>query len=338
MDNNGHIFEQQFKEFGNLGVEFVKDIKSPQLITYYFNLKNIANYSKSRIEKILEKLSAYNHRELKFIETYESHFGVVETLSQREPLFLSSLEFKPNNSNNIKIPIGKDLNNKVVNLDFDKIPHILIAGTTGSGKSVLLNDIICSLYATTHQNNFDLTIIDPKQIDFAHYSQISNVNLITSTNDAISYLNNLCSEMDYRYQLLKEKGLTDYHGTMKPRFIIIDELADLMLTSRYEVEESIVRLAQKSRAIGFHLIVATQRPSVNVVSGTIKTNLPCKIALKTASSRDSVVIMDRGGAEKLLGFGDAYLIPTDSPTPIRFQCAYCSTEKQKQLIEMVKAR
>lgn len=335
MGNNGNILQAQFRELG-LNVNFAKEVKSPQMVTYYFNLENISNYSVSFITRLLEKLSHYNHRKLNFVETYDFDFGVSETLSQRQPLFLTGFDFKANNGSNITIPIGKDTNNNVVNIDFDKIPHILIAGTTGSGKSVLMNDILCSLIATTHTSNFDMVLVDPKQVEFSPYASLPNVKFIDETNEAVAYLYDLCGEMDNRYALMKEKGINDSNGVLKPIYVFIDELADLMLTSRYEVEESITRLAQKGRACGIHLIIATQRPTANVITGLIKANMPCKIALKVSSVRDSVVALDHKGAEQLLGFGDAILKVPYSTEETRFQCAYVSKQKIQKLIDMRK--
>jgi len=335
MGNNGNILQAQFRELG-LKVNFAKEVKSPQLITYYFNLESIANYSVSFITRLIEKLSHYNHRKLNFVETYDFDFGVSEIISQRQPLFLTGFNFKANNGSNITIPIGKDLNNKLVEIDFDKIPHILIAGTTGSGKSVLMNDILCSLLATTHTSNFDMVLIDPKQVEFSQYAVLPNAKFIDETNEAVAYLYDLCQEMDARYSYMKAKGVSDSKGLLKPIYVFIDELADLMLLSRYEVEESITRLAQKGRACGIHLIVATQRPTANVLTGLIKANMPCKIALKVSSVRDSVVALDHKGAEQLLGFGDAIIKVPYSTEETRFQCAYVSKQKIQELIEMRK--
>jgi len=335
MGNNGNILQAQFNELG-LKAVFVKEVKSPQLITYYFNLASIKTFNVNLIKKMLEKLSHYNHKKLNYVETYEYDFGVSEVITQRQPLFLSSFQFEANNTATIKIPIGKDLNNNLVNLDFDKIPHILVAGTTGSGKSVLMNDILCSLLATTHTKNFDMVLIDPKQVEFSQYAVLPNTRFIDETNEAVAYLYELCEEMDARYSYMKTKGVSDGRGLLKPIFVFIDELADLMLTSRYEVEESIVRLAQKGRACCIHLIVATQRPTANVITGLIKANLPCKIALKVSSVRDSVVVLDHKGCEQLLGFGDAILKVPYSTEETRFQCAYVSKERIKELIDMRK--
>lgn len=335
--NNGERLQAQFGELG-FKVKFEKEIISPQLITFYFNLVNISQFSKTLIARLTEKLSHYNHIKFDIVETYDYDFGLSCPIPQRQPLFLTSFNFTPNKEYDFKFPIGKDLNNEIVEIDYDKIPHILIAGTTGSGKSVLINDIICSMYATNNEHNFDLVLIDPKRVELEAYSTICNTTFITETNDAVAYLNELCSFMEQRYETMRQYGVKDSKRLLKPIIVVIDELADLMLTSRYEVEESIVRLAQKGRACGIHLILATQRPTANVVSGLIKANMPCKIALKVSSVRDSVVILDHKGAEKLLGFGDAIIKVPYSIDEKRFQCAYISNEKIQELINVVNGR
>ena len=328
---NGNRLEQQFNQLG-FRVRLVDEIKSPQCITYYFDCLNIADFSKARVERLLEKISAYNHIKFSYVATDKSHFAITHGLIQRQPLFLSSFQFKPN-YDKIVLPIGKDLNNNVVELDLDKIPHILIAGTTGSGKSVLINTLISSLYITTPKELFELTLIDPKKVELGRFKVLPNVRFIDETNEAVAVLSELVDEMEWRYNIMEEKGVKNGKGLFKTKIVIIDELADLMLSSRYEVEESIVRLAQKSRACNIHLIIATQRPTINVVSGLIKANLPCKICLKVASVRDSIVVLDKGGAEKLLGFGDCLIKLPYQVEETRCQVAYISDERIDDVIK-----
>lgn len=330
---NGHRLAQQFNEMG-FRVEFVKQVASPQIITYYFNCLTINQFSKKRVESLLEKISAYNHIKFAYVETSETHFAISHPIPQRQPLWFSSFSFTPNYTTDIKIPIGKDLNNNVVSLDFGKIPHILIGGTTGSGKSVLINTIICSLYATTPKEMFELVLIDPKRVELSKYKAFNNVKFIEETNEAVYFLSQLVSIMEQRYAELEKIGRKNGDNYFKPLFVIVDELADLMLSARYECEESVVRLAQKGRACGIHLLLATQRPTVNVVSGLIKSNLPCRIALKTASFRDSITLIDKGGAEKLLGFGDSILKLPYTTEETRLQVAYCDDDLINQVIKM----
>lgn len=329
--DNGHILQAQFTELG-FPVKLVNTIKSAQITTYFFNVVCLAQYSKKKIENLLEKLSAYNHKKLSFSETQDSHFAVIETLKKNAILNFNNIEHKANNTTTIQVKVGKDITNNDVVLDFDNISHLLVAGTTGSGKSVFLKTLLSGLILTTHPNSFDLVLIDPKQVEFSLFRQARNTTIITETNDAIAYLNELCSTMDTRYRQLMSLGRTDYKGLMKPIFVVVDELADLMLTSGYDVEDSIVRLAQKGRACGIHLILATQRPTVNVISGLIKANMPCRIVFKVSSSRDSVVALDHKGAELLKGCGDALIKFPNLVNEIRFQTAYTDTNTVQTVI------
>lgn len=216
-------------------------------------------------------------------------------------------------------------------------PHLLIAGTTGSGKSVLMNDIILSLLYSTEPVKTKMIFIDPKGIEFQPYHdmpQIFNESIVTSTNGAVSVLNRLCSEMNSRYQYLLQKSNNENRTIRSiepcqnfPRvYVFIDELADLMLTNRKEIETPLVKLAQKGRAADIHLIIATQRPTVNVVTGLLKANIPARVALTCASSKDSITILDHGGAEKLRGKGDAIYKPGNAVDEIHFQSCYTSDE------------
>ena len=333
INENGHRLEQQFIQMG-FRVKLVDEIASPQCITYYFDCVNIAEYSIKKIERLLEKISAYNHIKFSYVDTTKSHFAITHEIPQRKPLFLTNFIFAPNYTTDIKIPIGKDLNNNVVELDFGKIPHILIGGTTGSGKSVLINTMLCSLLATTPISNFELVLIDPKKVELLSYAKLPNVSFIDDVDNAVYYLNQLCDTMERRYEYLESENLKDGKDKLKPIFVVIDELADLMLSSRYEVEESIVRLAQKSRAVNIHLILATQSPRATVITGLIKANIGCKIALKMASYRESVILLDHKGSENLLGYGDSLIKLPYQVNEIRTQIAYVSDEKIKELIKI----
>ena len=291
----GSLYATNFCELG-LGVSYVKGYASPLGNTYLYNLKFISQYNKKWLQSLLEKISIFHHIKFKFIETTEAHFGIMQpktnyTLSLTNLLALNNFD---------KIVIGVDANGKDLTLDFNKIPHLLIAGTTGAGKSVLLMNLLINLYGFYGKNRFKkgkFVIIDPKGTEFEEFKGLYNTTIIDNTQQAITTLGDIVNEMERRY---KDRFYV-YHDL----YVIIDELADLMLTSRFEIEEYLVRLAQKSRAVNIHLIVATQSPRVSVVSGLIKANFPYRIALKTASSRDSVVIMDKGGCEEL-NVGEAF--------------------------------
>jgi DNA segregation ATPase FtsK/SpoIIIE, S-DNA-T family len=217
--------------------------------------------------------------------------------------------------------LGIDHDGTPVYIDVAKMPHMLIAGATGSGKSVALDAILCSLLYCAAPSQVQLVLIDPKRVELGAYAGLPHLAkpIITDTAEAIKTLQQAEAAMDNRYKAMsrgKEPG---------PRLVIvIDELADLMLTSRKAVEHSIVRIAQLGRAAGIHLILATQKPLVSVVTGLIQANTPCKLALQTASTSDSVRILGHKGAESLLGRGDALLKLPDRVQEIRLQCAYTS--------------
>lgn len=292
-DYLGKLFETNFNELG-LGVSYVKGYESPLGNTYLYNLQYISQYNKKYLQSLLEKIAIYHHFDLKLIDTKEAHFGIIDTTNTKQVIPLSQYVFGR------EITIGLDNYGRQVHLDFDKIPHLLIAGTTGSGKSVLLHNIILNLIIHYGSNRFKIPqylIIDPKGTELNCFRQVKKTTYVDDTNQAINVLNRAVEIMEERYRNPYQK--------YTELFIIIDELADLMLTSKYQVEESIVRLAQKGRACGIHLIVATQRPTIDVCSGLIKANMPYRIGLKTASIRDSIVILDHKGLEELKGCGDS---------------------------------
>lgn len=250
-----------------------------------------------------------------------------------------------NDGNPLNVVLGVNIGGEPVYLDIPKMPHGLIAGSTGSGKSVCINAIIASILYKAHPDDVKLILVDPKRVEFARYSGIPHLAtpIITEPKMANAALKWAVEEMENRYRLFEATGVTKYteyieeeqtDGRLKhiPYIvIIIDELADLMVTSGPEVEESIMRITQKARAAGIHLIVATQRPSVNIISGTIKTNIPTRIAFKVNKSVDSSIILDHTGAEKLLGLGDM-LYTDDMGVENRIQGAFISTAEIKQVV------
>ena len=238
--------------------------------------------------------------------------------------------------------LGEDVAGNPVYLDIAKMPHLLIAGATGMGKSVCINSIIISLLYRNHPNDVKLILIDPKQVEFVDYQDIPHllVPVINEPKNAAGTLNWACNEMEKRYSLIQEVGARDLMGynlmiqddperqLMPQIVIIIDELADLMMTAPDDVETSICRLAQKARAAGIHLVIGTQRPSVDVVTGLIKANIPSRIAFTVASQVDSRTILDMVGAEKLLGRGDMLYYPVGAMKPLRVQGAFVDAKSE----------
>ena len=264
------------------------------------------------------------------------------------------------NSYSLPIAIGKKIDNENYIVDLASMPHLLMAGATGQGKSVGLNAILVSLLYKKHPSQLKLVLIDPKKVELSLYKKIENHFLaklpgeddaiITDTKKVVHTLNALCIEMDNRYDLLKEAGarnIREYNEKFVKRklnplkghqflpfiVLVIDEFADLIMTAGKEIEMPIARLAQLARAVGIHLIIATQRPSVNIITGTIKANFPSRIAFKVSSKIDSRTILDMGGAEQLIGKGDMLISHHGEIT--RLQCAFVDTPEVDEVVDFV---
>jgi len=268
----------------------------------------------------------------------------IETIYLRE--ILESDIFK-NAKSPLVIALGKDIVGKPFVTDLAKLPHLLIAGTTGSGKSVGINDMILSLLYRNSPDDLKLMMIDPKMLEFSIYNEIPHLltPVITEPKKAIVGLDNMVKEMDRRYKLMSNarvKNIENYNNKYPEDklpyiVVIIDELADLMMTGGKDVEFSIARLAQKARASGIHLIVATQRPSVDVVTGLIKANFPSRISFKVGQKIDSKVILDQPGAESLLGRGDMLFTP-GSGAVVRLHAPFTTEEEIEKIVEFLKSQ
>ena len=257
-----------------------------------------------------------------------------------------------NSTSPLTIALGMDIAGNVVTTDLTRMPHLLIAGSTGSGKSVCVNAIITSFLYKSSPEDVKLILIDPKVVELAEYNGIPHLMMpvVTEPKKAAGALGSAVAEMEKRYRLFAENSVRDIKSFNKlaaaqPELalekmpyiaVIIDELADLMMVSGKEVEDYICRLAQKARAAGIHLIVATQRPSVDVITGLIKANIPARIAFAVSSQVDSRTILDGGGAEKLLGMGDMLFLPLGASKPTRVQGTYVRDEEISRVIEFVK--
>jgi len=284
----------------------------------------------------------------------KSAVGIEVPNRERSLVCLKSGIMDPNFENSqspLAIVLGEDITGKPVVDDISTMPHMLIAGTTGSGKSVCINTIILSLlYHCTHKD-LRFLMIDPKRLELPMYNTIPHLlrPAVIKPKNAVNELEKLVSIMELRYRDFAREGVRDIDGynekmrkkneEVKPYLlIIVDELADLMLTAPSEIEENITRLAQMSRAVGIHLILATQRPSVDVITGLIKANFPCRIAFQVASKTDSRTILDMNGAESLLGRGDMLFLPPGKGTPIRLHGAYISTEEVSGISNLIARR
>jgi len=275
---------------------------------------------------------------------------------------LSSDKFNANKYS-LPIAIGKRIDNENFIVDLASMPHLLMAGATGQGKSVGLNAILVSLLYSKHPSQLKFVLVDPKKVELSIYKTIERHflaklpgeedSIITDTKKVVHTLNALCIEMDNRYDLLKEAGvrnIKEYNEKFAARklnpekghqflpfiVLVVDEFADLIMTAGKEVEMPIARLAQLARAIGIHLIIATQRPSVNIITGTIKANFPARIAFKVSSKIDSRTILDMGGAEQLIGKGD--MLINYNGEVVRLQCAFVDTPEVDKIVDFIGAQ
>ena len=264
---------------------------------------------------------------------------------------LDSDEFRDNKSK-LTIALGKDAAGKIQLADIAKMPHVLIAGSTGSGKSVCINTIITSIIYNAKPSEVKFVMVDPKVVELSVYNGIPHllIPVVTDPRKAAGALAWAVQEMDNRYNLFAQKGVRDLKGYNKaiendeegggklPQIVIIvDELADLMMVAKGDVEDAICRLAQKARAAGMHLVIATQRPSVDVITGLIKANVPSRIAFAVSSQVDSRTILDSVGAEKLLGKGDMLYFPSGAPKPSRVQGAFVTDEEVEKIVGFIKS-
>ena len=261
----------------------------------------------------------------------------------------------------LPIALGKTITNEVFMVDLAKMPHLLVAGATGQGKSVGLNAIITSLLYKKHPAELKLVMVDPKKVEFSIYTSIEKHFLakipaenedpiITDVTKVVQTLKSLCQLMDARYDLLKKakvRNIKEYNAKFKARqlnpenghefmpyiVVIIDEFGDLIMTAGKEVELPIARIAQLARAVGMHMIIATQRPTTNIITGTIKANFPARMAFKVMSQIDSRTILDQGGANQLVGKGDMLFLAAN--TPVRVQCAFVDTPEVERINEYI---
>ncbi len=274
----------------------------------------------------------------------------ISTVSFREVI-----EAQPDHPDKLlEVPLGRDISGRVQTADLTKMPHLLIAGSTGSGKSVAINGIITSILMRAKPHEVKLMMIDPKMVELNVYNGIPHLltPVVTNPRKAAQALQKVVKEMEERYEKFAAAGvrnITGYnemilarnlsHGENNPILpfivVIVDELADLMMVASNEVEDAIIRLAQMARAAGIHMILATQRPSVDVITGIIKANVPSRMAFAVSSGTDSRTILDSNGAEKLLGRGDMLFLPMGENKPIRVQGAFISDHEVERVVAFI---
>jgi len=339
----------------NIDGDVVRTYAGPVVSTFEF--KPAANVKVSKILSLQDDLAMALSAETiriqapipgKDVVGIEIPNDTVDTIYLRDILENKLFE---DSSSPLTIALGKDIVGKPFVTDLKKLPHLLIAGTTGSGKSVGINAMILSLLYKNSPDQLRLLMIDPKMLEFSTYNDIPHLltPVITKPKQAIAALNNMVAEMERRYELMADtrtKNIENYNEKVKNSdvehlpyiVVIIDELADLMMTSGKDVEVSIARLAQKSRACGIHLIVATQRPSVDVVTGLIKANLPSRISYRVGQKVDSKIILDQMGAESLLGRGDMLFTPPGAPALVRLHAPWATEGEIENIVEFIKSQ
>ena len=353
MRTNVVRLEETFHSF-NVDIKIDNVVRGPTVTRYEMELRPGVKMSKitSLHEDIALALGVSGVR-VAAVQGKSSIIGieVPNRITTSVPIreVLSSDAFRKNDSP-LAFAAGKDIGGNYIIGDIAKMPHLLIAGTTGSGKSVCMNSIIVSLLYRATPEQVRLIMIDPKMVELSIYNGIPHllIPVVTDAKKAAGALQWAVTEMERRYQLLADYKVRDLKGynklarrnpdmTPMPQIvIIIDELADLMLVAAKEVENSIVRIAQKARAAGMHLVIATQRPSTNVITGIMKANIPSRIAFAVASAIDSRIILDEGGAEKLVGKGDMLYAPLGAGKPTRVQGCFITDEEAEEVAEFVK--
>ena len=315
-----------FYSLYNIELEFVKKIDSFSIIRYFFIIKNNSRINK--INSLINELQlAINTDKIKLDFEQKSGCIIFEcSKRQRKVLYFEELENKT--TEGLTASIGKDLNNKEIELNLLETPHLLVAGSTGSGKSCILNNIISSLALKYNKEYYKTVLIDIKQVEFLQFANIPQLAtpIITTTEKSIDVLNKMCVIMMHRYNTLSQnscRNIQEYNEKSNDKMcyysIVIDELADLFIQSP-DIETIICRLAQLGRAAGIHLILATQRPDRETITGRLKVNIPSRLALTVSSVYDSRIILDQTGAEKLTGKGD-FILKTANGEQIRGQGA-----------------
>ena len=363
LDSNKNKIVETLKNY-NIGIKQIKATIGPT-VTLYEIIPNAGvriSKIKSLEDDIALSLSALGIRIIAPIPG-KGTIGI-EVPNQKKSIvsmksLISSKKFSEAEME-LPIALGKTISNETFVVDLTKMPHLLMAGATGQGKSVGVNAILCSIIYKKHPAEVKFVLVDPKKIELSIYSKIekhylaklpdSENAIIINSDRVINTLNSLCREMDKRYELLKNamaRNIKEYNSkfiskTLNPEeghmflpyiVLVIDEFADLIMTSGKEIETPLARLAQLSRAVGIHLIIATQRPSVNVITGLIKANFPARIAYRVTSRIDSRTILDTGGAEQLIGKGD--LLYSQSNTLTRIQCGFIDTPEVEKISEFI---
>jgi len=354
-DSGERIAEVLVQTLANFGIEarIVGQISGPRVTRYELQLAPGTKVSK--VANLKDDLSyALATTEIRILAPIPGKQAVgVEVPNQTPNLVTLGDVFDelPASASPLSVWLGKDIAGNAVWTDLARMPHILIAGTTGSGKSGCINAILSSILLRCTPDEVRMILVDPKRVELGFYESIPHLltPVVSNPKEAAAVLANLLAEMEHRYDkmsIVRARGLPELNRALRQRgetplpylLVVIDELADLMMTSPQAVEDAVIRLAQKSRAVGIHLVLATQRPSVDVITGMIKTNIPSRIAFAVSSQTDSRVILDASGAESLLGQGDMLFKPLGTSRLQRLQGAYVSEEEVTLIVEQCRSQ
>ncbi|MGA1277461.1 MAG: DNA translocase FtsK 4TM domain-containing protein [Candidatus Kapaibacteriota bacterium] len=366
LKENARLLQEKLRTF-KIEINDLQVTPGPVVTQYEF--VPAAGIKISQIENLSDDIAlALKARGIRIIAPVPGRGTVAIEIPNHNPsmvLFSSIIKSSKFHDVEQRLPLalGKTISGEVYCADLAKMPHLLIAGSTGAGKSVGINTVICSLLYKMHPKDLKFVIIDPKRVEMTYYGLLRNhflalspdvdEHIITMPQNAVAVLKSLCNEMMNRYDILAKVGqrnIVDFNTKLKegkfkdselelkkmPYIVcVIDELADLMLTAGKEVEEPIIRLAQLARAVGIHMIIATQRPSVDVITGLIKANFPARISYQVASKIDSRTIIDGPGADQLLGNGDMLYLPGGAPKPVRIQNSFLSTDEVENICKHI---
>jgi len=354
-DQNARVAEALVQTLAHFGVEasVIGQISGPRVTRYELQLAPGTKVSK--VAALKDDLSyALATTEIRILAPIPGKQAVGVELPNASPNYVALgdiFDELPQTASPLSVWLGKDISGAAVWTDLARMPHVLIAGTTGSGKSGCINTILTSILLRTTPDDVRFILIDPKKIELSYYESIPHLltPVVSSPKEASTVLANVVSEMERRYERLsavRARNLNEANRAFRSRsqptlphlLVVIDELADLMMIAPQDVEDAVIRLAQKSRAVGIHLVLATQRPSVDVITGMIKANVPSRIAFAVSSQTDSRVILDASGAESLLGQGDMLFKPLGTSRLQRLQGAYVSEEEIALIVEQCRAQ